>query len=194
MRYLVILLMSAVFVVSAWAQRCGDTRGAGPDPALRPVFEKLMKASERVSDARTPASSAEAWFQLNEAADEFAEALNHVPGAQQDPEKCANVALDAGAMGIPIHICEYSRSWVARPQGYLIYHQFLPNGLRAEDAWWYGELGNTPHRCVDYAGTKDEGEYYVPLYKDFLRHFPNGKHAAEAKEMLKGFEHEANVK
>jgi hypothetical protein len=83
---------------------------------------------------------------------------------------------------------------VASNEGYLIYHQFLRNGPRAEDAWFYGELGNTPHRCVDYGGTKDEGEHYVPLYQAFLHRFPNGKHATEAKEMLKIFENEAKSK
>jgi len=56
-------------------------------------------------------------------------------------------------MGIPIIVCEYSNLWVAGSEGYLIYHQFYPGGPKAEDAWWYGELGNKAHNCVDYAGT-----------------------------------------
>src|SRR5690349_23112131 len=129
-------------------------------------------------------------------ADQFAEALNHVSSAKadEDPEDCAEVALGAGAMGVPLIFCAYSEQWVAGNEGYLIYHQFYPGGPRAEDAWWFGKLGNKSQNCADYEGTKDEGEYYAPLYRDFLRHFPSGKHASEAKELLKGFEDQARMK
>jgi len=79
MKYFLILITTLLIAGTTWAQRCNVTSGGGPDPALKPLFDKLTKAADAVRDAKTPQSSAEAWFGLNMVADEFAEALNHLP-------------------------------------------------------------------------------------------------------------------
>jgi hypothetical protein len=93
MKNLLIVLTTILLVGSASAQRCNKTPGTGPDPALAPSWNKLMKAADAVRGAKTPQSSAEAWFRLNLMADQFAEALNHVSSAKadEDPEDCAEL-------------------------------------------------------------------------------------------------------
>ncbi len=186
-RILLGLLLCSPLVASA--QNC-----IGLDPLLTQRILAILKDETPVYRATNPAEAANAWFHLNQRAEEFAKQLSSLTRnlpPQQAKTLCADAALDASLL-IPIRWCEPDGKWVAATTGYLIYSQLLPRGRLAESAWWFSRI-HDPQGCGgEYDGdSRQEGAENAKLYADFLKRFPHGKYAAQARQELADFQDEA---
>ena len=137
-----------------------------------------MRAGRAAADAaQDPARKAQAWFEVNRSADRLAQLLH-------DDQGLAPLAKQASSLGAAVEWCEPGATWWALTEGYERYLDLLPDGPRAEEAWWMGRLANGP-RCGDFEGSAEEYEDLIQDYSEFLKRFPAGVHAAEARKRLR---------
>jgi hypothetical protein len=104
-------------------------------------------AIDRAADS---ARKAQAWLELNRAADQLTELL----GSDKDFEP---VAKQASALGITVDWCDPGAHWFAEAEGFERYLQILPDGPQADDAWWMRRFRD----CGDFEGTPEEYEEQI---------------------------------
>lgn len=157
-------------------------------------LEHEFKAAQSAKDAPKKALHL---YLLNDAADQYAESLNQngisAPNGVYsiDPLSDTEPAVRAAnLLRANIFECEYSGSWTDGPEGYEAYLSLSPNGPFAEEAWWRSRLRYRKISCYDGVGSEEETAGFVHDYSDFLRHFPQGKHAKQARDSLHEFEKE----
>jgi hypothetical protein len=114
---------------------------------------------------------------VNRSADRLAQLLH-------DDQGLAPLAKEASSLGAAVEWCEPGATWWALTEGYERYLALWPDGPRAEEAWWLGRLANGP-RCGDFEGSAEEYEDLIQDYSEFLKRFPSGAHAAEARKRLR---------
>lgn len=167
--------------------------------ALLTVIQREHAAAEASLD---PHSRAAHWYRLNEAVDDYVDALNRQPAQRAtadwfhpgketpmqrdvDPAGFQRDTNDriavASHFGVKVQWCEPDADWTAGTDGYLQYLALWPDGPDAEEAWWRAKLiGHTRTGCYDGEGMKEEFGWFVSAYTEFLRHFPTGTHRSEA--------------
>jgi hypothetical protein len=135
---------------------------------------KMRTARLAVDRAPDAARKAQAWLDLNRAADQLSDLL----GRDKELEP---VATQASALGITIDWCEPGAHWFARGEGYQQYLQILPAVPQADDAWWLLRFRD----CGDFEGSAEEYKEAIQWYTDFLTRFPNStSHAPDARQQL----------
>jgi hypothetical protein len=134
----------------------------------------MRTARSAIDRAADSTSKAQAWLELNRAADRFAELL----GGDKDLEP---LARQASALGITLDWCDPDGHWFAQSEGFEQYLQILPDGAQADDAWWMRRFKD----CGDSEGTPEEYEEEIQWYSEFLKRFPNSSsHAPDARQAL----------
>ena len=135
---------------------------------------KMRTARLAVDRAPDSARKAQAWLELNRAADRLTKLL----GSDKDLEP---VAKQVSALGVTVGWCEPGAQWFAEVEGYEQYLQILPDGPQADDAWWMRRFRN----CGDFEGTPEEYEEQIQWYSEFLKRFPaSSSHAPDARQRL----------
>lgn len=172
--------------------------GAQAAPPASVPFAALQSEYAALGSANDVYSRALHLYLLNDAADEYAYALDQ-ESMQNEGDKldwhamkrdtAANVQR-ANGYGATIAWCEYGGGWMAGSKGYEAYLSLWPEGPYAEEAWWRGRLGQKLNRCFDGEGSEEETAGFVHDYAEFLAHFPHGSHEAEARQSLKEYQAE----
>jgi tetratricopeptide (TPR) repeat protein len=138
---------------------------------MRAARQALDRAVDRAPD---PARKAQAWLDLNRAADQLAELLE--PDQALEP-----AARQAGALGVSIDWCDPGAHWFAHGEGFEQYLKLTPNGADADDAVWQLHF----RACGDGEGSPEEFLEEINWLEDFLKGFPNSpSHAADARQLL----------
>jgi hypothetical protein len=188
------MIMSGIAFAGLWLYGSHAARAQAAVSVGVPISE-LQREYAALRSAKNIHSKALHSYLLNNAADEYAYELNQKSGKEKPAfdweewkTRTGPETQIANRYGASILWCEVDADWTARSQGYLDYLSEWPDGPYAEEAWWRGRLGHKLDSCLDAEGSEEETAAFVHDYKEFLMHFPHGKHEKEARELLKGFQ------
>jgi len=182
-RYTAGMWRNVVLLLCLFPALCREVRTASPATDISLLVLQREYAATRA--ARDNHNKALHLYRLNDVADRYAYHLNHQGGLHPDKVGDRSEVQRANQHGAAIDWCVYDADWKAGPQGYLSYLSLSPDGPDAEEAWWCGKLGRKLNRCFDAVGSEEEAADFVQEYREFLLHFPHGKHQREAQRLLK---------
>jgi len=140
----------------------------------RPKIGQLRTLRAAIDGTADPQVQARSWMRMNTAAESLAEVLER-------KRALAPLAREATSLGVGVEWCEPGGSWSARNDGYEKYLALWPDGPEADEAWWKGRVEGW---CGDYEGTVEEDTDMIATYAAFLKAFPNGRHAPEARKRM----------
>ncbi len=188
------MLALIAFACGSGSISCGDGAQAVPPPGV--VLAALQNEAAAVRSANDAYSKALHLYLLNDAADQYAFAVNqestrneaYKADWRQMKRDTAPRVQSANRYGAAISWCEYNADWTAGSEGYETYLSLWPDGPYAEEAWWRGRLLQKLNRCFDGEGSEEETAGFVDDYSRFLDHFPHGRHEVEARESLKKYQ------
>lgn len=149
------------------------------------LLDTMTKVRKKIDQANEKDEEAEGWFELNKTAGNLQRVIRWpVPTVElcHDPNPKTNEVLptcpgktyadQAQKLGIDMSYCGSGEAWLASPNGYQEYLKLLPDGSRADKAWWMVRIEPpccdecTPHDTESY-------QYMIGLYKEFLAKFPH---------------------
>ncbi len=180
------LVGAALLATSLGAQEPRET----PKQDAAALLQQVGAEHEALLAAKSAREKAKHWFLLSDSAERYLQVVNQelktgsaVDRQQQSQAKAAAAnKFEAGVIW-----CEFDASWTTNRKGYYQSYTLDPTGPKAEEAMWRGELYNSPLPCTDFEGSEQEYQDLAMLYSKFLRRFPHGVHAAEAKKRLQEF-------
>lgn len=132
--------------------------------------------------------TAVAWLESNRAADRLINNLRTLREFMPNSEKAwfehtNPFILEAQSHDYWVGYCEPTGTWGATAKGYVRYLKIWPDGPDADEAAWFGALGNGP-RCGDFEASIGEWETMVENYSAFIAQYPESHFAEEAAGVL----------